>query len=310
MKIAFLFSGQGAQYPGMMKDLVESNSSSKSVFEIADESLKRSISNICFNGTEDDLNITHNTQPCVLASDLAAYSAIKSFGINPDAVAGFSVGEYAAITAAGIISLGDIFPLIQKRADFMQDAVPIGEGTMAAINKLTENEVEALCKEIDDYVVPANYNTPKQIVVSGKSSAIDKLCELASIKNIQVIKLSVSAPFHCELMNPAAEKLGAIINGLDFNSPLCPIYMNVDGRAELDANIIKEKLILQTKSPVRWKDTIENMAKDGIDTFIELGPGKTLTKFVKRILGNDAMAYNVTDLGTLKASIDAIKKNV
>lgn len=299
MKIAFLFSGQGAQFSGMMKDLAENNKDSNEVFEIADKKLNRKISDICFYGSEEDLKITHNTQPCVLAADLAAYKSIMSFGIKPQAVAGFSLGEYAAVVAAGVIDLEDIFPLVQNRADYMQEAVPLGDGAMAAINKLTISEVQNLCNEVDDYVVIANYNSPKQIVVSGKNSAINKLCELADRKKIQVKKLSVSAPFHCDLMSSAADKLMAKISKIHFKTPIIPIYMNVDGKVEMNVGSIKKKMVLQTKSPVMWKDTIENMANDGVDVFVELGPGNTLTKLVKRTLGNDAKAYNVTDKDTL-----------
>lgn len=309
MKIAFLFSGQGAQYPGMMKDLAEANAQAKSVFEIADKALGRSISGLCFEGPQEDLNLTHNTQPCVLAADLAAYNAIFSHGIKPDAVAGFSLGEYAALVAADVVKIEDIFPVAQKRADYMQEAVPVGKGAMAAVMKLTDDDVKSLCEEVEGYVIPANYNCPGQIVVSGEAIAVDKLLEIAKERKIRAMKLAVSAPFHCELMKPAAENLKAPLMATCFSEPSVPIYLNVDARTENAPEKIREKLLLQAKSPVRWEDTLRHMYEDGIDTFVELGPGKTLTGFVKKTFkdGEDIRSYNVTDIETLKSTIESLK---
>lgn len=307
MKIAFLFSGQGAQFPGMMKDITEKNESSRLVFEVADRSLGRSISDLCFNGTEEDLAFTQNTQPCVLASDLAAYKALDSAGIKADAVAGFSLGEYAALVAAGVVDINDVFPLIQKRADYMQDAVPIGKGGMAAVMKLTSEEVSSLCDEVEGYIVPANYNCPGQIVVSGEADAIDKLCELAKERKIRAVKLAVSAPFHCELMKGAADKLEKALNNIEFNNSKMPVFMNVDACAENDKEIIKEKVIKQTYSSVKWEKTILNMLNNGIDTFIELGPGKTLSGFVKKTIKEEGIQiYNVTDIESFQNTVDNI----
>ena len=307
MKIAFLFSGQGAQYPGMMKDIAEASKEAKEVFDTADQMLGRNISGLCFTGTQEELNLTHNTQPCVLAADLAIWKAIESAEIKPDAVAGFSLGEYAALVAAGVISIEDVFPLIQKRADFMQDAVPVGKGAMAAIMKLSAEEVEALCNEVEGYVIPANYNCPGQIVVSGEAEAINRLCELAKERKIRAMKLAVSAPFHCEMMAPAAENLREPLQQTVFSVPAIPIYMNVDTQAETDPETIREKLVAQAKSPVRWEETLRNMKAVGIDTFIELGPGKTLTGFVKKTFGEEVRFFNVTNTETLKSTIEAIK---
>lgn len=307
MKIAFLFSGQGAQFHGMMKDITEKNESAKSVFEVADKTLGRSISDLCFSGTEEDLALTHNTQPCVLAADLAAYKALDSAGIKADAVAGFSLGEYAALVAAGVIDINDAFQLIQKRADYMQEAVPVGRGGMAAVMKLSSEEVSALCDEVDGYLIPTNYNCPGQIVVSGEADAIDKLCELAKERKIRAVKLAVSAPFHCELMKSAAEKLEKTLNNIEFNNSKIPVFMNVDACAENDKEIIKEKVIKQTYSSVKWEKTILNMVDAGIDTFIELGPGKTLSGFVKKTIKEDGIQiYNVTDLESFHNTLDNI----
>ena len=306
MEIAFLFSGQGAQYPGMMKDIAENCPEAGRVFETADHALGRSISSLCFEGTQEDLNLTHNTQPCVLAADLAAYQAISAAGIKPDAVAGFSLGEYAALVAAGVIRMDDVFPLVQKRADFMQEAVPVGQGAMAAVMKLSAEEVENLCKEVEGYVEPANYNSPGQIVVSGENDAVDQLLVIAKERKIRAMKLPVSAPFHCRMMSPAAEKLGSELNKTEIALPSVPVYMNVDAEQENNPAQIREKLFLQAKSPVRWEATLRNMMKDGIDTFIELGPGKTLSGFVKKTL-SDVTILNVTDMETLKNTLDVLK---
>lgn len=305
MKIAFIFSGQGAQYPGMMKDIAVECSEAKEVFDIADQTLARKISELCFEGSQEELNLTHNTQPCVLASDLAAYKAIMAVGIRPDAVAGFSLGEYAALVAAGVIDIKDVFLLIQKRADFMQEAVPVGNGAMAAVMKQTAEEVQALCDEVDGYVIPANYNCPGQIVVSGEAEAIDKLCEIARERKIRAMKLAVSAPFHCEMMETAVKKLEEPLKETPFYVPAVPVYMNVDAKKESNPESIREKLLLQAKSPVRWEQTLRNMVDDGIDTFIELGPGKTLTGFIKKTFsGEDSIHYyNVTDIESLKETV-------
>lgn len=310
MKVAFLFSGQGTQYSGMMKDIAEKSEKAKNVFSIADETLGRSISSLCFEGAQEELNLTHNTQPCVLAADLSAYAAITEKGIKPDAIAGFSLGEYAALVAAGVIEINDVFPVVQKRADYMQEAVPVGKGAMAAVIKLSDTEVLDLCSEVEGYVAPANYNCPGQIVVSGENEAVDKLVYIAKERKIRVMKLAVSAPFHCEMMNPAAENLRMPLSTIAFSSPTVPVYMNVDAEAEKDPERILEKLILQAKSPVRWEKTLRNMYAAGIDTFIELGPGKTLSGFVKKTFtnGEDVGIFNVTDQKTLETTITALKE--
>lgn len=310
MKVAFLFSGQGAQYTGMMKDIAEKSEKAKNIFSIADETLGRSISNLCFEGAQEELNFTHNTQPCVLSADLAAYAAITENGIQPAAVAGFSLGEYAALVAAGVIGISDVFAVVQKRADYMQEAVPVGKGAMAAVMKLSDTEVEALCSEVDGYVAPANFNCPGQIVVSGEAEAVDKLLGIAKERKIRAMKLAVSAPFHCEMMNLAAENLRMPLSAITFSSPVVPVYMNVDAEAEDESERIFEKLILQAKSPVRWEKTLRNMYADGIDTFIELGPGKTLSGFVKKTFtnGEEICIYNVTDQETLETTLTALKE--
>lgn len=295
---AFLFSGQGAQSPGMMKDLYETSVAAKTVFDTADRVLGRSISDLCFTGLQEDLNLTHNTQPCILAADLAAYAALTESGVKPDAVAGFSLGEYAALVAAGVISIEDAFKVIQIRADAMQEAVPVGKGAMAAIMKLTPDEVQALCDEVDGYVIPANYNSPAQTVVSGEVEAVAQLLSLAKERKIRAVSLPVSAPFHCKLMEPARKRLETELESISFANVSIPIFMNIDGKAHTDAGDIQQCVLGQTVSPVQWVKTLNNLSNSGISIYIELGPGKTLTGLVQKTL-SDAITYNVEDRETL-----------
>ena len=302
-KIAFVFSGQGAQATGMMKDLYQASPAARKVFEIADRCLKRSISSLCFEGEQEELNLTHNTQPCVLAAELAAYAAIMEKGVKADAVAGFSLGEYGALVAAQAISMEDAFTVIQIRADAMQEAVPAGQGGMAAIMKLSKEEVEALCQEAGGYVIPVNFNCPGQIVVSGEMVAVDRFVALASSRKQRVMKLPVSAPFHCVMMAPAAQKLEEAFKGISFKTPSIPCYSNVDAMQYKDGNGIANQLCIQAKSPVLWEQTIRNLHEDGVTTFIELGPGNTLSKFVKKTL-EDVRVFNVNSVETLDETLN------
>lgn len=305
-KMAFLFSGQGAQTPGMMKDIVESNESARSVFEIADNVLARKISDLTFYGTQEELNLTHNTQPCMIAAELAAYNAVLEKGIKPDVVAGFSLGEYSALVVAGALSTEDALKVIQIRADAMQAAVPIGEGAMAAIMKLDAGSVEVLCKETGGYVVPVNFNCPGQIVVSGENNAVDRLIEIAKERKIRAIKLAVSAPFHCKMMAPASEKLAEAFRDIVFAKTKIPCYSNVDARPYKDSANIAAQLCLQAKSPVYWEQTIRNMVQDGVDVFVEIGPGTTLSKFVAKTIAA-AVIYNVNSLETLNRFVEEMR---
>lgn len=285
MRTAFLFSGQGAQYPGMMKDLYEKNEEVRKIYNIADQSLKRDISALSFSGTQEELNLTHNTQPCVLAADIAAGRILQTYGVNPDAVAGFSLGEYAAMVFAGVIDINEVFPLIQIRADAMQKAVPEGYGAMVAIVGESCEKVVDLCNRIEGgYVSPANYNSLMQTVVSGNNEGIARLLVMAEQEGIRAIKLAVSAPFHCSLMKSAAERLDEELRKITFSDPILPLYLNYTGEVLLVKEDVKDMLVKQAYNPVQWVKTLQEMQKDGIDTFIECGPGRTLSGLVKRTL--------------------------
>lgn len=310
-KIAVLFSGQGAQSPGMMKDITEYCERSKAVFDMADSILGRNISTLSFEGTQEELNLTHNTQPCMIAAELAAYEALNELGITPDAVAGFSLGEYAALVAAGCIEMEDVFPIIQKRADYMQEAVPVGEGAMAAIGGKSLEEVQCMCKAVDGYVVPANINCPGQIVVSGETDAVRKLVENARDNKIKAMLLPVSAPFHCDLLKSAADNLAKELDKIDIKDPSAMVFLNVDGEKEQIGTRIKDKIILQAKSPVYWEKTLINMYNEGVRIFIECGPGKTLSGFVKKTFKGyeDIIILRVSDLETLQKTADFFKES-
>lgn len=289
-KTAFLFSGQGAQAPGMMRDYHDSVPEARRVFETADAVLGRSISGLCFEGSQEELNLTHNTQPCVLAADLAAYEVALASGLEPDGLAGYSLGEYAALVVAGCLSMEEAFALIQIRADAMQDAVPVGKGAMVAVLKQESNVVEGLCSEVAGYVVCANYNSPALTVVAGEAAAVDEFLSVCKSRKVRAMRLPVSAPFHCKLMAPAAECLGKAIAPLRFSDPRLPVYMNVDALPLEAAESLPAKMVAQAKSPVLWRQTLERMWADGFTRFVECGPGTTLSISVKKTLPDAEVA--------------------
>ena len=307
MKIAFLFSGQGAQYPGMMKDLYDSEPAAREVFDQADAALGRSISSQCFEGTQEELNLTHNTQPCMLAGDLAAAAVLRAHGIKADAVAGFSLGEYAALAFAGSLSVEEAFRIIQIRADAMQEAVAPGDGAMAAFVGASAEQVEEICARVTKgYVVAANYNSPVQTVISGTAAGVDEACALGEEAGLRSMKLAVSAPFHCALMEPAALRLKEEFQRVAFRTPEIPVYMNVDGKPITEAASIPELLVRQAMSPVRWVETLRNMQADGVDTFVECGAGRTLSGLVKKTL-KDVKILRVENIKTLGSALEGLQ---
>ncbi len=278
-----MYPGQGAQFVGMGKDLYDNNPEAKELFEKANEILGFRITDMMFEGTEDDLKQTKVTQPAIfLHSVLLAKSLGDEF--KPDMVAGHSLGEFSALVAAGALSFEEGLKLVSKRAHAMQKACELRPSTMAAVLALPDDKVEALCAEIDDIVAPANYNCPGQVVISGTMEGIDAACEkMLAAGAKRAMKLKVGGAFHSPLMQPAQEELAEAIAEAEFSTPVCPVYQNVDGKPHTDPEEIKANLIKQLTAPVRWTYDVEAMIADGADEFIELGPGAVLQGLVKKI---------------------------
>src|SRR5688572_24630151 len=294
-KTAYIFPGQGSQAVGMGKDLFDNFVAAREVFGQADDALGFSLSEMCFSGDEADLQLTANTQPAILTTSVAALRAMESEGFAaPDYVAGHSLGEYSALVAAGVIDFSDAVKTVRKRGTYMQEAVPVGVGGMAAILGINVAAIEDGCAEAADGQVcsPANINSPSQVVIAGNVDAVDRACEILKEKGAKrAIKLNVSAPFHCALMMPAQERLAADLSELNYGSFRFPILHNVDAVENRAAAMVANKLTRQVSSAVRWLQTIENMAAAGVERFIEVGPGKVLTGLVRQIK-KDAVCAN------------------
>lgn len=302
-KIAFLFAGQGAQYPGMGKSLTEISPKAASLFELVD-SIRPGTSCQCFVGDPAELTQTANTQPCVFTVDLAAAYALEEAGVHADVAAGFSLGEMAALTFAGSFSEKDGFSLVCRRGELMQEAAQEHPSAMAAVLKLKDETVEQLCAGFPD-VYPVNYNCPGQLVVAGGTEHLEQFCELAAEAGGRAKKLAVGGGFHSPFMEQAASAYLQELLRIGVNPPRIPVYGNRTAAPYEENREIM--LAEQMKNPVLWTKTVERMAADGVDTFVEVGPGKTLSGLVKRILPHAAV-YRVEDAATLEETIQALRK--
>ena len=305
MALAYIFPGQGSQHPGMGKDLADNFPAARRVFEEVDEALSFHISQLCFEGPAEALQLTENTQPAILSVSVAVLRAMEAEGFSqPVYVAGHSLGEYSALVAAGALSLADAARTVRARGRYMQEAVPPGQGAMAAVIGAELAEIEKVCSEASQGQVcaPANINSSNQVVIAGNADAIDRAMDLLKAKGAKrVVKLNVSAPFHCALMMPAQERLAADLGALSLDDLRIPLVSNVDAVEVRKAVDARDSLVRQVSSPVRWLESVELLIREGIDTFVEVGPGKVLSGLLRQI-SREVKSLNVEDTASLKST--------
>lgn len=308
MKTAFVFSGQGAQYAGMGKELYENFECVKSVFDKADKALGFKISDICFN-EDERLNETEYTQPAILTMSVAVAELMKEKGLKADYVAGLSLGEYSALVESGVLDFEEAVTLVRKRGRFMTEAVPKGEGAMAAVLNLSAELIEEACKEASDFgrVMIANYNCPGQIAIAGDVNAVAKAEELVLEKGAKrAVRLNVSGPFHTSLLKPASDRLNAELQNINISDMNIPVITNLTGDLVHSKDEVVDILTKQVMNPVKWEQSVRRMIELGVDVFVEMGPGKTLSSFVKKI-SKEVTVYNIEDIKTLEKACGGLE---
>lgn len=308
-KLLFMFPGQGSQHVGMGKSLFDNFKVAKDTFEEADDALALKIGSLCFNGPEADLKLTYNTQPAILTTSIAALRVLFSeTSLKPSLLAGHSLGEYTALVAADVLSFRDAVRLVRARGRYMDEAVPAGTGGMAAILGMDKDKVEQLCKDASkgEVVVPANFNCPGQIVISGHSGAVTRAVELAKERGAKAVPLPVSAPSHSPLMGPAGERLSKELEKIDISGIKCPVISNADADFYPSTDKVADLLIRQLSHPVRWEESIAKALSFGTEAFVEVGPGKVLCGLLKRI-NREIKSFNVEDGDSLKSLQNAFK---
>ena len=311
MPIAYVFPGQGSQSPGMGKDLAEKFAAARQVFEEADDALGFAISRLCFEGPAEELQLTENTQPAILAVSVAAYRALESVGAPaPAFVAGHSLSEYSALVAAGVLNLSDALRTVRARGRYMQEAVPVGAGAMAAVIGGELSDIQKVCAEAagdihGDVCSVANINSPGQMVIAGNTAAVDRAIELLKDVARRVIKLNVSAPFHCALMKPAQDRLAPDLERLTFSDLKFPVVTNVDARVTTAPDELRDALVRQVSAPVRWVESMQLLIENGVDTVVEVGPGKVLSGLMRQT-SRDIKCLNVEDAASLEAASAAL----
>jgi [acyl-carrier-protein] S-malonyltransferase len=307
-KTAFVFPGQGAQYIGMAKEIYDQYKKASEVFRMASEALEIDMENMIFHGDEDNLKITENTQPAIVTASIACLQPLLDAGIRADYTAGLSLGEYAAHVYAGTLTFTDAVKLLKMRGRFIQEEVPLGEGSMAAILGLSRECVLDICSQSEKYgvVEPANYNCPGQIVISGESKAVEKASALALEKGAKkAVPLAVSAPFHCSMLVQAGKRLKNELDKVEIHPMRTPVVSNVNGKI-VQEDQVKETLVQQVSMPVLWEDCIRTMIDNGVDTFVEIGPGKVLCCFIKKI-DKSVKTVNIEDMASLEAALLSLK---
>lgn len=310
MKTAFLFPGQGSQKVGMVQDLFENYDSVKALIKEADETLGFSISQMMFEGPDTELMKTEFTQPAILTASVAVWQVLKEHGLTPDIAAGHSLGEYSALVAAGAISFADAVHTVHLRGRFMQEAVPLGEGGMAAVIGSNPETIVKVCGEVSTEDLPVqavNFNCPGQVVIAGATAAVEKACEaLKEAGARRAIMLKVSAPFHSTLMEPAALRLKEVLDKIDIHDTAIPVVANVNAKEETKADEIRKNLVDQAAHPVHWEESIRNMIASGVDMTVEAGPGTVLTGFMKKI-ARSVPCHHAEDVATIDEVVTALK---